>query len=649
MKYLPITIIALFLLVGCGSSIPRIYSNKASKTGNTQTEKQNLKPLSDISLKDREKVTVNSSIRVDYLHYRPATYETEKVQEVENVHPNQGGLIYFYYTNISKNPIRLANWRWNDFDESVWRLDNLISWDRHYGNLVKPGQTSVLEINATSEDFKQGKPYTLELVSRDTWKPIVRYSGTLNKDHISIPLIHIRPGLKSLEIHIRNNSDTPVNLEEIELIGKQMIATEWVGKSLNSRGHAIARVELAEPIKKSELIIAKIKIAERGSKRSVFAHRRAFEDFFPIGTWGAPRDRYKVQRQHHIDTCVQGNDPSSAFYTNEAELFGYRAITTFRYQSAHNIRALGNNPAIACLQLSDEPDWVTHPQQVLLEDSIARHTNPFVPTMTTLCRNVTFFEYAPIVDLPCMDHYCVTAPSSSKWPTPYGTSLEETGYYTRDLKIASEPKPIWVWSQGLFDWDERPEHTVPTPEELSVQLLQNIGRGAKGILWFTFREGPALKYPKTRQAIQGWGRVLRLVRGDLLGSEPIFERHINSPSKVDAFALVSWDKVILCLTNMGYKIASSGYQFNDQNNFNIRMTLPSWINPNDVVDVAPSGVNEVPFSVVGGHLTVTIDRLHDSRIIVASNGNNAGSIYRNRYISIISDEQRDFSKGAIGK
>jgi hypothetical protein len=118
---------------------------------------------------------------------------------------------------------------------------------------------------------------------------------------------------------------------------------------------------------------------------------------------------------------------------------------------------------------------------------------------------------------------------------------------------------------------------------------------------------------------------------------------------VDAFALVSWDKVILCLTNMGYKIASSGYQFNDQNNFNIRMTLPSWINPNDVVDVAPSGVNEVPFSVVGGHLTVTIDRLHDSRIIVASNGNNAGSIYRNRYISIISDEQRDFSKGAIGK
>ena len=90
--------------------------------------------------------------------------------------------------------------------------------------------------------------------------------------------------------------------------------------------------------------------------------------------------------------------------------------------------------------------------------------------------------------------------------------LEETGIYTRDLKIASEPKPIWVWSQGLFDWDERPEQSVPTPEELGVQLVQNIGNGTKGILWFTFREGPGQQFPATKKAIQEWGRVIRLLR-----------------------------------------------------------------------------------------------------------------------------------------
>ena len=94
---------------------------------------------------------------------------------------------------------------------------------------------------------------------------------------------------------------------------------------------------------------------------------------------------------------------------------------------------------------------------------------------------------------------CVTAPSTSQWPNVFGTRLEETGIYTRDLKMASEPKPIWVWSQGLFDWDEQPEQSVPTPEELGVQLVQNIGNGTKGILWFTFREGPGQQFPATKR------------------------------------------------------------------------------------------------------------------------------------------------------
>lgn len=29
------------------------------------------------------------------------------------------------------------------------------------------------------------------------------------------------------------------------------------------------------------------------------------------------------------------------------------------------------------------------------------------------------------------------------------TRLEETAYYTRDLKYAAEPKLIWVWTQGI--------------------------------------------------------------------------------------------------------------------------------------------------------------------------------------------------------
>ena len=88
-----------------------------------------------------------------------------------------------------------------------------------------------------------------------------------------------------------------------------------------------------------------------------------------------------------------------------------------------------------------------------------------------------------------------------------------------------------------------------TPEELAVQLVQNIGNGAKGILWFTFREGPGQQFPATKKAIQEWGRVMRLLMGDLLESEPMLPSGISAPPTVDCFALVTMSRLIVCLTN----------------------------------------------------------------------------------------------------
>ena len=631
-------IVGIIFIIGCSASRVDVIktSSEIVKLENVDNNKQNI-------LEDQNQ----NSIRFEYLHYRPVEYEKHKVQENENVHPNKGGLIYVYYKNTSNKPITLAHWRWNNFDESVWRLDNLICWDRKYGNKINPGQTSVLEINGTSKDFAENNDYNFEFISRNTWKSVLSHSGKLIKDQISIPLIRFKKGLRRIEIHVRNRGDKNIEIEEIEIIGKQKLGLNILGRNLSPSGHAIASIELKESLNESELVIIKVNINESGKIRTVMAHRRAFEDYFPIGTWGAKREDYLMQRQHHIDTCVEGSNLKSEFYIKEARQYGYKSLATINYNDTHSLRINRKQSAIACLQLSDEPDWVTHPQQVLLQDSIARNAYPYAPTMTTLCRNVTFFEYAPIVDLPCMDHYCVTAPSTSKWPSPYGTKLEETGYYTRDLKVASEPKPIWVWSQGLFDWDERPQQTVPTPEELAVQLVQNIGNGAKGILWFTFRKNPGLKYPKTRNAIRGWGRVLRLIREDLLGSEPILHENIESPSNVDAMALVNNNRIILCVTNKDYKMHPDGYKFNKQEKAKIKISLPSWISPKNIVKILPKGVKEMDCNYDNnGNIIIDIDEFRDAMIIAISNNEQSGNAFKARFKSILLDERRDFSRGA---
>jgi hypothetical protein len=584
-------------------------------------------------------------LRVDYVHYRPATYETRMVQENEDVHPNQGGLVYLYYTNMTDEVVDLAYWRLNHHDESVWRLDNLICWDRRYDSRILPGQTSVLEINGVSEDFQEGKPYHLEWIDKRTWQTSLECEGSFVQDPMSIPLIRLHKGLKTVDVHLRNQGKAAADIGDIAIAGKKIISSTLVGKRLEPQGHAICRLELDDGFSHSELLIAKVNYHQRGETHQVMAHRRAFADNFPIGTWGAEPEQYLSQRKHHIDTCVKGGDPTSAFYRKEALRFGYRSLSSVHLNNMALWKEEAPNPIIACLQLSDEPDWVTHPQQVLLQDNLVRRSYSHAPTMTTLCRNVTFFEYAPIVDLPCMDHYCVTAPSTSQWPNVFGTRLEETGIYTRDLKMASEPKPIWVWSQGLFDWDERPEQSVPTPEELGVQLVQNIGNGTKGILWFTFREGPGQQFPATKKAIQEWGRVLRLLRADLLESEPILPSGISAPPTVDCFALVTMSKLIVCLTNKEYLMASSGYQFKPIKDLEVQINLPSWIQPSGMVQLKPKGIQSVSHRYKDGKLVVSLDLLNDAAIVVASNAPNAEDVYQARLGSILSDENRDFSKG----
>ena len=90
-----------------------------------------------------------------------------------------------------------------------------------------------------------------------------------------------------MDIHVRNSGGEFIKIEEVEIIGKQKLKSNILGRTLSPSGHAIASVDLKRALNESELVIIKIKINEGGEIRSVMAHRRAFVDYFPIGTWGA--------------------------------------------------------------------------------------------------------------------------------------------------------------------------------------------------------------------------------------------------------------------------------------------------------------------------------------------------------------------------
>jgi hypothetical protein len=569
-----------------------------------------------------------AAIQVDGFTYRQAVWERQAVREPQDERPNRGGLLYVYLTNTSADPVRFRFFKINGEDSSYWLLSGKVAWDRLYHEELAPGSSTVWEINGVDEAFAPGKPFRFTTVDQ-SWKAASRTEGTLQPDPVAISLIRVLPGLDEIEVHVRQIGGGPSRVREALVDGATILSQEWVGQRLGGRDQAIGRLKLDKPLDTGELLVVRAVIEEGAGVRTVFGHRRVFEDWFPIGTWSSGPDTYDELKRAHIDLVVKGRDPDDPFFKGDAERHGLSAMVhSGKFEGMDAFRTLGDHPAVACWMPHDEPDWSTPAVVMAYSEAFHRQFSPKVPTMITLCRNAKFFEYAPIPDIPCQDHYCVAAPSSSEWPQPYGTRLEETAYYTRDLKLASEPKPVWVWTQGLGNWDGRPAMPLPTPDELAAQLMLNLGEGAKGILWFNYSKAAGERHPDTRQALRAWSRAVAALRQDLLGAEPM-QRGAGAENLYVA-PLASRDRVILCITNLAYQLHPEGYPFQERQGVTVTAALPEWVTPRSAVEVTPEGVKTVPCTVRDGTATVTLKNLRAATFVVLANDPDASETYARR-------------------
>ncbi len=583
----------------------------------------------------------SDKLRVEYVHYRQAQWESARVEEFEKEPANEGGLVYVYFRNVTDEPVDLRYWRINRQDESYWRLNHHIAWDRGYQRRVAPGELGVLEVNGLTKDFSPGENFDFQYVG-SSWRPVTRFRGVLGEDPVQIACIRVLEGLQELEVHVRHMGDGEITLGTTTVEKHTVVGVDWVGSPIAGPGHAIARVKLGEPLALSELTVVGIELTGGEAARTVYAHRRAFVDFFPIGTWSGNEETYALLRRLHIDTIVKGGSSTDPFFSELVHKYGFRTIVhTGQPVNVDMVRDLGTQPAVACWMLQDEPDWSIPSNIMLFCDRTVRHYNKTVPTFITLCRNIKFFEYAPISDIPCMDHYSVTAPSSSKWPKPYGTLLEETGWYTRDLKRASEPKPIWIWSQAIANWGQRPKRPVPTPEELAAQLVLNLGQGAKGILWFNYDHKVAERFPDVRNAMRNWGRVLEVLRDEFLTSEPA-ALNVTAPEAVDVAPLVTRDMLLLCITNLDYEIHPEAYPFQEKKDIEIGVALPTWLMPTTALRVSPAGIEALPCRVEDGNAHVTLGGLKACEVIALPNAAETQARFEERYRRALEDERRAY-------
>lgn len=578
-------------------------------------------------------------IQIRYVALRPARWEEKALTEIVNEKRNEGGLVFVYYTNTSDRPVALREWYLNDRESGHFRLAGDVAWDRRYTGEVQPGQTTVLEICGVSPDFQVGKKADFVWIGGN-WNPVAHHNTVFEAEKLRVTSLVMDESLTRLTLHIRNFRDEDVLIRSVAVEGKNTAHVSLTSDKLEGNGHGIAHLQMAQPFAPGELVLVRLETEAGGKAHTVFSHRNAYGDYFPNGTWGIEENQYADAGRHHLNTMVKSGRTGDPFFAHDYKTTRIKVMPhTGIYPDVDLLRDLANHPAVALWYIHDEPDWLHHPQLIMASHEMTKKYSAGKPTLITLCRNVKFFEFAFIPDIPCHDHYSVTAPTTSKWPFVYGTKLEETGYYTADLKYASEPKPIWVWTQGVHLWDERPKMPLPTPDELGAQLYFNLGRGAKGNLWFTFLDEAGTRFPATKEALRHYSRLIKLLEHDLLASDP-YHGTVTAPDKTDVASLITADKLIMFITNTNYQISDSAYQWASARKVNVQVRAPHWFRAGACFEVSPEGgIREVKWKANGNLLEVTLDQLHMGRVVVFTATPDVRGQYETRFKEILSREK----------
>jgi hypothetical protein len=578
-------------------------------------------------------------VKVQYLALRPALWEEKALIEEVNEKRNLGGLVFVYFTNTSDKPVGIREWYLNRRESGHFRLAGDVAWDRRYTASLQPGETSVLEICGTSDDFQVGKNASFSIIDNN-WSPVCWQPGVFEAEKLRVTSMIMDETLAKITIHIRSFISGETIIKSVSFEGKKTKQLTLTSNEIEGNGHAIATIELGQPFEPGALALVKIETEINGKPQPIYSHRNAYADYFPNGTWGIEENQYTDAKKHHLNTMVRGGISTDKFFSQDYKTTGIKAMPhTGIYPEVDMLRDLENHPAVALWYIHDEPDWLYTPQLLMASNEMTKKYAAKKPTLITLCRNVKFFEFGFIPDIPCHDHYSVTAPTTSKWPYEYGTHLEETGYYTANLKYAAEPKPVWVWSQGVHLWEERPKMPLPTPDELGAQLYFNLSRGAKGNLWFTFMQEAGDKYPATKKALQEYSRLVRLLEKDFLASDP-YHGKVTAPEKVDVASLITADKLIVFVTNTNYQISDSAYQWTNAKNVKIRIQVPQWFKANDGFEIVPStGIAPANFKIQNNSVELTLDELKMGRVFVFSVSKDTHKQFENRFSEILKVEE----------
>ena len=195
--------------------------------------------------------------------------------------------------------------------------------------------------------------------------------------------------------------------------------------------------------------------------------------FLPIGTYGAPVEDYKVIKDAGYNFVVASVENLDKVH--EAGLLAAVHVTGKSPQEYFDfISKYKDHPAILCWMLYDEPGY-NKADLLYIYDiyNAAYKADKVHPSYLVITTRSVYKTFGRCCDVLAVDTYPIT-----------NGTIEDVG---ENLALAYEQLeneiPIWHCGQ-MFTW---PEQRRPNPQEHRFMTYYPLMKGAKGLLWYTFK------------------------------------------------------------------------------------------------------------------------------------------------------------------
>jgi len=572
--------------------------------------------------------------------FQPNFYDPRIIEEIETP---AGGMVWGFFnaqadatvTNILVNGLD-----WEDPSSGV-------VWCEVVPGEFKAGEIGILRCMSNEKTWTDGAPISLQVETDagTAWA----HQGTLQAEPLAISYVAGRPDGSELLVYARNDGEDPVDVTGLLLNGQDVSEFALVDESPLRAGRTTTiRIPTCGGITWGERLVVTVLFTqgETTQPHRVTRELRLFPSQFMVGNWNNedvftdPTWR-QTQRDAGINLFIwypsASTPPELVLPMAEAEDF--YVFTHVGNPSPEYIDAAknwGDHPRWYMNAISGEPDIGNEKPTDVLQYTQTQ-MDLFGPTkrmwIYAAC-SYQFGKWGSMADIGGMDHYTVWAPKCNvNWPYlpeifgveifEWWDHIEFAGYYTLAAKRAAEPRPIIIWTQGLFNGFQIGDKTMRcnTPAEIRSQWYQNLGWGAKVMLYYHFLQEHDPICPEEPE--QEMGLLVRETDqfSDLIG---IGEMTGNTAfawsydDQVDVVTTISPDGLVLVVSNLDYDLnLIAPYRWHEKTNVEIFVDPPEGFEP--YAAWSPEGEEAIELQMVrtvGGFYKITIPSLPVARAVI---------------------------------